>query len=235
MKVIALIGARGGSKRLPRKHLLNVSDMPVIGHAIRYALKSIPEVYVSTDCPEISAVAESFGATVILRPAALATDSSKWTDVIFHVVDQLHALPWDTLVSLEGGTILLRPGIIEDSLAALQAQQADYATTIFPCASKHPDWTVALDASGFVRPFGKVQSNSQENRRLWHLNSSVEVLTRAGLERADRSGQHFLECGLRAIGVEIRESDLVHIDYLDDLEYARWRLTSRDGVRNDPQ
>lgn len=228
MNTIALLFARGGSKRLPRKHLLNIGDVPVIGHAIRYALKATPEVYVSTDCPEISAVSESFGATVIQRPASLAADNSPLTAALFHAVDQLRAHAWKTLVALEGGTIILRPGIIEDCVAALHAQQADYTTTIFRCSDKHPDWAVARDAAGFVRPLGKVNANSQENRPLWHLNGSVEILTRAGLERADRSARQMLECGLQAIGIEIRESDLIHIDHIDDLNYARWRLTVRD-------
>lgn len=166
MNVIALLFARGGSKRLPRKHLMHIGDMPVIGHAIRYALKSTDAVYVSTDCPEISAASASFGATVIQWPASLAQDNSPLTAALFHAVDELRELPWMVLVSLEGGTIIVRPGLIEHSLAMLEAQQADYTTTIFPCADKHPDWAVSMDAEGCIQPLTHVMANSQENRRM---------------------------------------------------------------------
>lgn len=225
MNLVALICARGGSKRLPRKHLVTIGDVPVIGHAIRYALQATPHVYVSTDCPEISAASEVYGARVIRRPDSLAADDSPLTAAVFHACDQLRDQPWEAMVLLEGGTIILRPRLIEDCVAELFAKQAEYATTLFRCADKHPDWTVDMDPSGVIRPFGKIKANSQEHRPLWHLNGSVEVLSRAGAARADPTSRQLLDCGLQSIGIEIRESDLVHLDHLDDLEYARWRLS----------
>jgi hypothetical protein len=79
-----------------------------------------------------------------------------------------------------------------------------------------------------------VKANSQENRRLWHLNGSVETLTRTALERVDRNSRHLTGCGLKTIGIEIRESDLIHLDDIDDLDYARWRMTAREGSPADP-
>lgn len=75
----AFIFARGGSKGIPNKNIQPLNGIPLIGYAIRSALKSlyVNRVVVSTDCMKIAAVARDFGAhTPFLRPEALAIDSA---------------------------------------------------------------------------------------------------------------------------------------------------------------
>ncbi len=79
MRLIGLIPARRGSKRLPRKNLTFLGGLPLISHTILPALESevFERVVVSTDCPEIAAVARGYGAEVpFMRPADLAGDQS---------------------------------------------------------------------------------------------------------------------------------------------------------------
>jgi N-acylneuraminate cytidylyltransferase len=79
MKTFAFIFARGGSKGLPGKNILEFLNKPLIAHSIDFALQSdsIDEVIVSTDSPQIAEVAKSFGAKVpFIRPAELASDDS---------------------------------------------------------------------------------------------------------------------------------------------------------------
>ena len=66
MNNIAIITARGGSKRIPKKNIKNISGKPIIAYSIKAALDSklFDEVMVSTDSKEIAAVAEDFGVTV---------------------------------------------------------------------------------------------------------------------------------------------------------------------------
>src|SRR5690606_35555609 len=74
---LAVIPARGGSKRLPRKNLLRVGGLPMVAHTIAAALGSgcFARVVVSTDDPELAAVAREHGADVpFLRDAAIADD-----------------------------------------------------------------------------------------------------------------------------------------------------------------
>ncbi len=78
-QVVAIIPARGGSKGLPRKNLLNLAGKPLIAYSIETALAtpSIDRVVVSTDDPEIARVASDYGAEVpFLRPPSLASDTS---------------------------------------------------------------------------------------------------------------------------------------------------------------
>jgi CMP-N-acetylneuraminic acid synthetase len=93
MSVVAIIPARGGSKRLPRKNVYPVLGVPMIAWAIRACRDSerISAVYVSTEDPEIARVAGEWGAEVIDRPAGLATDDVPKQEAIVHAVDFLLA------------------------------------------------------------------------------------------------------------------------------------------------
>ena len=76
-EVICLIPARGGSKGLPRKNILDLAGKPLIAHSIDVALAtpSIKRVFVSTDDEEIAETAREYGAEVpFLRPSDLASD-----------------------------------------------------------------------------------------------------------------------------------------------------------------
>ena len=89
--VLALIPARGGSKSVPRKNLINLLGKPMIAWAIEHALaaKHISRVIVTTDDEEIASIAREYGAEVpFMRPPELAGDLS--TDIEFH----RHAIEW---------------------------------------------------------------------------------------------------------------------------------------------
>ncbi|MCI5058029.1 MAG: pseudaminic acid cytidylyltransferase [Flavobacteriales bacterium] len=90
MKTIAIIPARGGSKRIPRKNIKNFHGRPIISYAIELALKSnlFDEVMVTTDDEEIAQIAKQEGASVpFLRSAKNADDFATTADVLFEVFD----------------------------------------------------------------------------------------------------------------------------------------------------
>lgn len=89
---IAVIPARGGSKRIPRKNIKLFQGLPVISYAIKSAQDSgiFSDIFVSTDDHEIAEIAESFGATVPwMRPKDLATDFSTTVEVMQDAVIKL--------------------------------------------------------------------------------------------------------------------------------------------------
>lgn len=89
MSAVAIIPARGGSKRIPRKNIKPFHGRPMLAHSIQAALDSglFARVVVSTDDAEIAAVARDYGAEVpFLRPAALADDHTGTVEVIQHAV-----------------------------------------------------------------------------------------------------------------------------------------------------
>lgn len=91
-RFLALIPARGGSKGIPHKNIMNINNKPLIAYSIEAAKKSkyIDYILVSTDHKEIQQVALSFGANVpFLRPEEISNDSAKSIDVVIHAVDFL--------------------------------------------------------------------------------------------------------------------------------------------------
>lgn len=89
MSNVAIITARGGSKRIPRKNIRPFLGRPIIAYAIEAALQSglFEEVMVSTDDAEIADVARSFGASVpFVRSAQNADDFATTTDVLLEVL-----------------------------------------------------------------------------------------------------------------------------------------------------
>ena len=90
MKNIAIIPARGGSKRIPRKNIRPFLGKPIIAYSIEAALQSglFDEVMVSTDDEEIAEVARQYRAKVpFMRSAGRADDYATTVDVIFEVLD----------------------------------------------------------------------------------------------------------------------------------------------------
>jgi N-acylneuraminate cytidylyltransferase len=92
MNNIAIIPARGGSKRIPKKNSKHFFGLPIIAYSIKAALESklFKEVLVSTDDLEIAKIAESFGASVpFIRSSENASDFATTIDVIEEVVKEL--------------------------------------------------------------------------------------------------------------------------------------------------
>ena len=96
MAVIAIIPARGGSKRVPNKNLRDFKGQPLIAWSIKAAKQcpDIDDIVVSTDSKEIASVAKHFGAKSFLRPASLSDDFTSAYDVMQHVyLQQLDTKP----------------------------------------------------------------------------------------------------------------------------------------------
>ena len=155
---IALIPARGGSKRLPKKNIRILGDKPLIWYSI-FAAKSagIKDIIVSTDCPQTAEIAVDCGAMVpCLRPSQLATDEATDAMVITHFL--LEMLP-DSIEDLSY-LVFLRPTIpfrkpidIERGIEICRlGKQVDVARSISR-APYPPYWIKKLSDDGFLEPF----------------------------------------------------------------------------------
>lgn len=93
MKVLGVIPARGGSKRVPRKNLRSLCGRPLIWWTIDAALKSdLTNFVVSTEDSEIAATARRYGADVLWRPEELAGDTTSTGEVLCHAVGSYDAV-----------------------------------------------------------------------------------------------------------------------------------------------
>ena len=87
MSVVCIIPARGGSKGLAHKNIIEIDGRPLLAHTILHAKSAeIDHIYVSTDSDKISVVAEEYGAEVIDRPAELALDLTTTEDTLAHAL-----------------------------------------------------------------------------------------------------------------------------------------------------
>ena len=103
--MLAIIPARGGSKGLPRKNIIDLAGKPLIAWSIQSALKShtVDRVVVSTDCSKIAQIAKNYGAEVpFLRPNSLATDTATTESAMLHTIFWLesnqHYFPDNTIL-----------------------------------------------------------------------------------------------------------------------------------------
>jgi pseudaminic acid cytidylyltransferase len=134
MSSIAIIPARGGSKRIPRKNIKLLNGRPAIAYSIDLALSIgfFDRVIVSTDDPQIAEVSVDFGAEVpFVRSASLSDDFAITLDVIADATQQLRSLGgnFNYVCCLYPVTPLLKPKRVEQALEILQTGIWDY---VFP-------------------------------------------------------------------------------------------------------
>jgi pseudaminic acid cytidylyltransferase len=128
---IAVIPARGGSKRVPRKNVKVFHGLPVISYAIKAAqnCEQIDQVFVSTDDAEIAEIAKSFGADVPwLRPRELSDDFTTTISVIRDAIQRLKADFEDigNVCCIYPATPLLKPIFLTQSLQILEENNWDF-------------------------------------------------------------------------------------------------------------
>lgn len=129
-KVLALIPARGGSRRLPGKNLLELCGEPITVWSIKAAQQSkyVDRIVVSTDSDEIAEVARAAGADVpFMRPNYLASDTASSLDVVKHALNELNQKGqcYEFIVLLQPTSPLRTSKHIDESFELLQSKDAD--------------------------------------------------------------------------------------------------------------
>jgi N-acylneuraminate cytidylyltransferase len=130
-KTIAIIPARGGSKRLPNKNVKHLGNKPLIAYSIEYALSNahiIDEVYVSTDNAIIKAIAIKYGAKVIDRPEALSGDLEPTISALQHVIETVNNI--ETVILLQVTNPLRPKKLIESALHTFKEKNAESLFTV---------------------------------------------------------------------------------------------------------
>ncbi len=132
---LAIIPARGGSQRIPRKNIKNFCGQPMIAWSIAAARHSgcFDRIIVSTDDTEIAEVARAHGAEApFLRPAELSDHHTGTIPVVAHAIDWMnrHANPIDLACCIYATAPFVQAPDLSHGLSVLQASDADYAFTV---------------------------------------------------------------------------------------------------------
>lgn len=192
MKILALILARGGSKRLPGKNIRLLGGKPLIVWSIDVA-KDIPEicdVLVSTDDHEISTVCKVAGALVPwLRPADLATDTASSVDAALHALDwyELENGPLDGLLLLQPTSPFRTKNTVKKGIDLFINNNSETVLGVSPTHA-HPMWTLKKDGEYLV-PFMQghgFNMRSQDLPAAYVVNGCFYLITPSAL-RSDRS------------------------------------------------
>ena len=171
---LAIIPARGGSKRIPRKNIKLFCAKPMIAWSIEAALQSgcFDQVIVSTDDAEIAEVARSYGATVpFMRPAELSDDHTGTIPVIHHAIEWVNAQGQavEQACCLYATAPFVSPDDIRRGFDTLIGSDSDYAFSVtsyaFPIQR-----AIRLNAEGQVEMFNPEHFNtrSQDLEEAFH-------------------------------------------------------------------
>ena len=177
--IIALIPARGGSKRVKGKNIRDLSNKPLIAYTIEAALKAenIDRVIVSTDSDEIARIAVEYGAEVpFLRPRELATADSTEFDFHQHTIDLLEKIDSykvDIIVNLYPTTPLRKTESINNALNLfLKNPKADSLRSIRKC-KEHP-YKMWVKEGKYLHRFVSTEDPSKQTLS-YHLLPEVYI------------------------------------------------------------
>lgn len=152
LRVLAFVPARGGSKGLPRKNILDLAGRPLIAWTLAAARESVyvDRCVVSTDDAEIAAVASAHGGDVpFMRPPELAHDTSATFDAIQHALENVAG--YDIVLLLQPTSPLRTGGDIDGALEQLQRHGAPSCVSVVEPA-KSPYWSYKVDARNRLVP-----------------------------------------------------------------------------------
>ena len=213
-KIIAIIPARGGSRGIPNKNIIDLGGFPLIAYSIVVAKKAGLETFVSTDSEKIAEISKQYGAKVIKRPQEFATDSSPDIDFVKHALNFIEA---DYLVHLRPTTPFRDPEVIKQAIR----EMVDSKATSMRSAHRtiESPYKFFKIKNGYFKPLIGSLENSNLPRQLfdpaYHPNGYVDILKVS-------------EIGKTIHGKKILPfitPEVIEIDRMVDLEYARLKVS----------
>ena len=174
---LAIIPARGGSKRLPRKNILDLNGRPLIAWSIEAGLNSkyIDKVVVTSDDDEILTISKKYGAVTINRPDELASDTATTFGAIKHTVDNCEK--YDYIVLLQPTSPLRNEKHLDEAVELLESKKSNAVVSV--CEMEHsPLWSNTLDESLSMAGFLKdeaLNKRSQDLEKYYRLNGAIYI------------------------------------------------------------
>ena len=183
-KILCVIPARGGSKRLPGKNIRPLLGLPLIAYAIAAAKGSayLDRVVVSTDSQEIAAVSKKHGAEVIMRPHELATDTAKIVPAYQHAVSAAEdAGVFDLVVLVQPTVPGVETGDIDAAIEKIVASGARSCISICEIVDR-PEFMYRVSKDGMLAPYTNTPAgHTQDMELLYRVNGAVYVTQRSVL------------------------------------------------------
>ena len=228
-RVLAVVPARGGSKRLPRKNILMLNAKPLIAWSIEAGLNSkyVDRVIVSTDDQEIANVSKKWGADVpFIRPDELANDNATTVDTITHALNSV-----ERTGEIYGYILLLQPTSplrtaehIDEAVELMVERNADSVVGVSEVS--HPyEWTNTLPESLSMDEFISREAyftRSQDFPKRYQINGAIYLIKK---ENMFLSGRMMSETN--SVAYIMKKYDSVDIDDQLDFMLAETLMLSK--------
>lgn len=219
---IAVIPARGGSKRIPRKNIKTFCGKPMVGWSIEAALQSgsFDHVVVSTDDAEIAEVAQQYGALVpFIRPAALSDDHTGTTAVVAHAIEWFieQGQTPELVCCLYATAPFVTAADLRQGLQALTDSGCDFAfsVTSYPFPIQR---AIRITETGRVEMFNPEHFNARSQ----DLEETFHDAGQFYWGRADAWLQNKVIFGLTSTPVKLPRHRVQDIDTNEDWVRAEW-------------
>ena len=229
--IIAIIPARGGSKRIPRKNIKLFAGQPIIAWSIFAALESkcFDKVIVSTDDPEVASISRRIGAEIpFIRPATLSDDYTGTIPVVAHAITELQQCFSVTAACCIYATApLIQSDDIRRGFDILQKSHCDYAFSVtsyeFPIQR-----ALRVTAQNRIEMFDPqhCDTRSQDLESAWHdAGHFYWGRTSAWLEARSIFSN-------RSVPVMIPRTRAQDIDTPEDWDHAEWLFQMQRAIGN---
>jgi CMP-N,N'-diacetyllegionaminic acid synthase len=214
MKILCVIPARGGSKGIPKKNIIEFNGYPLISYSINQAKTSkfITDIVVSSDSDEILKIAEYYGAIGIKRPQELSTDESTSESAILHVIENI-GKTYDLIVFLQATSPLRTSEDIDNCINTLITNNFD---SVFS-SNLLEDMLIWRQKNNNLESYNydyKNRKRRQDSEKQFVENGSIYVFKTSDFIK--NNNRLFGKIGLCLI----ENWKMFEIDNLEDLEFC---------------
>lgn len=226
MSIIAVIPARGGSKRIPEKNIIFFSGKPMIAWTIEAALKSacFTDVFVNTDCPEIAAISTSYGAKTVFLRDKYQDDHSVVSQATTYYMSELERLGYnfDTVCQLMANCPLRRASTIQTFCQYFIEREINELISVVKPKFGNPLWSIKKnsDSCGEFVFEDKSVFRSQDLPELYYPTGSIWLARKEKLKKTN----DFYSATFNV--KELSWLDAIDIDEPDELEIAEKLIQS---------
>jgi N-acylneuraminate cytidylyltransferase/CMP-N,N'-diacetyllegionaminic acid synthase len=228
-RVLMIIPARGGSKRLPNKNKLLLAGKPLIAWTIEVAINSklADRILVSSDDDDILSIANSYGISIHERPYSLATDTAKSIDTVKNIIEneERNQNFYENIILLQP-TSPLRDA--SDVLGAYDLFLSKHGFSVVSVAKvEFPfNWCGTINDHGIFNAPGLLHpAQNRANEQLYRLNGSIYITT---AEFIKREGKLY---GKHTLAYIMSPENSVDIDNQIDLLLCEAILSMRNGLQ----
>ncbi|MGJ5640611.1 cytidylyltransferase domain-containing protein [Formosa sp. S-31] len=215
-RIIVIIPARRDSKRLPKKNVSVLGDAPLVAHSIAYA-QSHPDladaVYVTTNDPEVKAIAVAHAAQVVDRPEVLCGDTATTVSALKHVLETI-ACACEYVVVLQPTNPLRPKHLLQEALEIFEEGGYDSLMTV----SRNQQKFGTLEGNTFVPYNYALGQRSQDLEPLYYENGLLYISSIENIKKGRLLGDNHY-----AMVVD-HPFAKIDIDTLEDFEYAEFLL-----------